>query len=85
MVSLARGSCLAKPESTTKGTGYAVASLEAALWSFGQPDDSKSAVLASVNPGDDADTTGAIVGQMAGAYYGWSGIPAHWRERAVVL
>ena len=34
-----------------------------------------------VNLGDDADTTGAIYGQIAGAYYGVEGIPSEWRER----
>ena len=33
------------------------------------------------NLGDDADTTAAIVGQIAGAWYGLDGIPAHWRAR----
>ncbi|MEJ7840354.1 MAG: ADP-ribosylglycohydrolase family protein, partial [Rubrobacter sp.] len=31
--------------------------------------------------GDDADTTGAVYGQLAGAYYGESGIPERWREK----
>ena len=34
-----------------------------------------------VNLGDDADTTGAIYGQIAGAYYGVEAIPSEWRER----
>ena len=34
----------------------------------------------AVNLGDDADTTGAIFGQMAGAYYGVDGIPKGWRD-----
>jgi ADP-ribosyl-[dinitrogen reductase] hydrolase len=33
-----------------------------------------------VNLGDDADTTGAVCGQLAGAYWGESGIPKEWRE-----
>ena len=33
-----------------------------------------------MNLGDDADTTGAVCGQLAGAYFGESGIPAEWRE-----
>lgn len=35
----------------------------------------------SVNLGDDADTVGAIYGQLAGAYYGASAIPEDWREK----
>jgi len=33
----------------------------------------------AVNLGDDADTTGAVCGQLAGAYLGESGIPVEWR------
>lgn len=35
----------------------------------------------AVSLGDDADTTGAVYGQLAGAYYGINGIPAEWRDR----
>ena len=35
-------------------------------------------MLEAANLGDDADTTAAIVGQVAGAYYGKPGIPARW-------
>ena len=37
-----------------------------------------------MNLGDDADTTAAIFGQLAGATYGVDGIPARWRERLVL-
>jgi ADP-ribosylglycohydrolase len=30
---------------------------------------------------DDPDTTGAVYGQIAGAFYGASGIPANWLSR----
>jgi ADP-ribosylglycohydrolase len=39
--------------------------------------------LKAVNLGDDADTTGAIYGQIAGAFYGEEGIPEAWRNRVV--
>lgn len=61
-----------------RGTGYVVASLEAALWCFWTTDTYASAILAAANLGDDADTTAAICGQLAGAYYGESGIPPRW-------
>jgi ADP-ribosylglycohydrolase len=61
------------------GSGYVVESLEAALWSFRQARDFASAVLTAVNLGDDADTTGAICGQLAGACWGEQGIPERWR------
>ncbi|HEX7376560.1 MAG TPA: ADP-ribosylglycohydrolase family protein [Pirellulales bacterium] len=38
------------------------------------------AVLRAVNLGDDADTTGAVCGQLAGAYWGESSIPPHLRS-----
>lgn len=50
--------------------------LEAALWAFHDATNFRHAVLRAVNPGDDADTTGAVCGQLAGAYWGESGIPA---------
>jgi ADP-ribosylglycohydrolase len=42
------------------------------------PDIVKEGVLMAVNLGDDADTTGAVYGQLAGAYYGEQGIPEAW-------
>lgn len=62
------------------GSGYCVASLEAALWCFSKHDDFESTILAAANLGDDADTTAAIVGQLAGAYYGVRQIPAAWLD-----
>ena len=53
-----------------------VLSLEAALWAFQHTDDFQSAVLRAVNLGDDADSTGADCGQLAGACYGVEGISA---------
>lgn len=63
------------------GTGYSVASLEAALWCFWRTESFESAILEAANLGDDADTTAAITGQLAGAFYGESGIPSHWLEK----
>jgi ADP-ribosyl-[dinitrogen reductase] hydrolase len=60
-----------------------VASLEAALWAFSRGSDFESSVLLAANLGDDADTTAAICGQLAGAYYGVDSIPARWRARLV--
>ena len=57
-----------------------VRSLEAALWAFHDAVDFRQAVLRAVNLGDDADTTGAVCGQLAGAWFGESGIPAEWRN-----
>lgn len=61
-----------------KGTGYVVDSLEAALWAFYTTDTFEDGMIKAVNLGDDADTTGAVYGQLAGAYYGHSAIPKRW-------
>jgi ADP-ribosyl-[dinitrogen reductase] hydrolase len=78
---LAASRYVGKTEKEIRGTGYAVASLEAALWCFHSTSTYESAVLLAANLGDDADTTAAIVGQIAGAFYGLEGIPTRWRER----
>lgn len=59
-----------------EGSGWVIDSLNAALWAFWNSDSFEEAVLKAVNLGDDADTTGAVCGQIAGAYYGYSKIPA---------
>ena len=51
------------------------------MWCFEGTESFEEAVLAATNLGDDADTTAAIVGQVAGAFYGVEAIPAAWRER----
>ncbi|MCQ6561515.1 ADP-ribosylglycohydrolase family protein [Paenibacillus mendelii] len=63
-----------------QGTGYVIQSLEAALWAFAQTSSFEEGALLAVNLGDDADTTGAVYGQLAGAYYGLGGIPVRWVE-----
>jgi ADP-ribosyl-[dinitrogen reductase] hydrolase len=72
------GDFMTKNEEEIQSTGYAVYSLEAALWSFYHTDTFEEAILKSVNLGDDADTVAAITGQLAGAYCGIDGIPEKW-------
>ena len=64
-----------------EASGYVVHSMQAALWAIDQSTDFETAVLKAVNLGGDADTVGAIVGQLAGRLYGYTGIPQHWRAR----
>lgn len=64
-----------------RGSGYVIESLTAALWCFWTTTTYADAILAATNLGDDADTTAAICGQLAGAYYGLSGIPQPWQAR----
>ena len=75
------GSFKTKQPPEIVGSDYVVNSLEAALWAFEHSDSFEEGTLMAVNLGDDADTTGAIYGQLAGAYYGETGIPAHWRQQ----
>ena len=81
IAAIARGTYRGKPESDIRGSGYVVQSLEAALWAFAGTESFADAILAAANLGDDADTTAAVCGQVAGAYYGEPGIPSHWLDR----
>ena len=77
---VADGSYRQKRPPAIRGSGYVVRSLEAALWAFHDAPDFATAVLKAVNLGEDADTTGAVCGQLAGAYWGESGIPTSWLD-----
>lgn len=77
---VACGSFLRKEPPAIIGSGHVVKALEAALWAFSRSTNFKDGCLLAVNLGDDADTTGAIYGQLAGAYYGAEGIPERWSE-----
>lgn len=81
VLEVAHGSFRRKQPLEIKGSGYVVESLEAALWAFHQASSFRDAVLAAVNLGDDADTTGAVCGQLAGAYFGTDGMPPEWLAR----
>ena len=81
IASIARGAYRRKSAAEIKGSGYVVESLEAALWCFGNTGSFEGAILAAANLGDDADTTAAICGQVAGAFYGVDAIPESWRDR----
>ena len=59
-------------------SGWAVSTLQAALWAFHSTDSFEEALIAAVNLGGDADTIGAVCGQIAGSYYGYSAIPERW-------
>ena len=78
---VAAGSFKRKQPPGIRGTGYVVESLEAALWAFYRSNSFEEGALRAVNLGDDADTTGAIYGQLAGAFYGSEEIPRQWLEK----
>jgi len=81
ILKIAAGEYREKSIDDIHGTGYVVDSLEAALWSFWQTETYEQAVLTATNLGDDADTTAAICGQVAGAFYGESAIPRAWLSK----
>ena len=82
---VARGSFLRNGPPDIRGTGYVVRSMEAALWAFARSTSFRQGALLAVNLGDDADTTGAIYGQLAGAFYGATSIPSEWICRLTAL
>jgi ADP-ribosyl-[dinitrogen reductase] hydrolase len=81
LADIAQSSWRGKRDAAIRGTGYVVDSLEAAVWCFAKTSSYSSAVLRAANLGDDADTTAAVCGQIAGAFYGASAIPASWRAK----
>jgi len=82
---IALGSFKNKQPPEIKGTGYVVKSLEAALWAFYNSKGFEDGALMAANLGGDADTTAAIYGQLAGAYYGLGGIPVRWVNKIYKL
>ena len=77
---LAGGEYRLKLRADIVGSGYVVESLEAALWCLWQTETFEDAVLMAANLGDDADTTAAVTGQLAGAFYGEASIPGAWLD-----
>ena len=75
------GSWRGKLRHEIRSSGYVAHSLEAALWCVGRSNTFEEAILLAANLGDDADTTAAITGQLAGALWGASSIPVEWRSR----
>lgn len=78
---IALGSFKLKEPPEIKGSGYVVSTLEAVLWAFYHSNNFKHGVLKLVNIGDDADSTGAVYGSLAGAYYGYEAVPLTWIEK----
>jgi ADP-ribosyl-[dinitrogen reductase] hydrolase len=81
LASIAGGDYLKFDSTGIHGNGYVVDSLEAALWCFAGTSTFEETILCATNLGDDADTTAAICGQLAGAFYGAVDIPENWRSR----
>ncbi len=79
IVAVIKGAASKTPD-VLKPTGYVIDTLEVAMWAFMTTDTFKEGALKTVNMGGDADTIGAVYGQLAGAYYGCQGIPSEWLE-----
>jgi ADP-ribosylglycohydrolase len=77
------GGLASVPSSGIRGSGYVVHCLEASVWCLIKNADFRSTVLAAVNLGEDADTTGAVAGGLAGLAYGRAALPSEWTRELV--
>ena len=77
---IAAGAWRGKDRDQIKSSGYVIDTLEAALWCVDKTDSYEQAVILAVNLGGDADTVGAVTGQLAGAIYGIDAIPERWLQ-----
>ncbi|TXN42378.1 ADP-ribosylglycohydrolase family protein [Methylobacterium sp. WL7] len=77
---IAAGTWRGKTRSQIKSSGYVIDTLEAALWCTDQAASFEEALVLAVNLAGDADTVGAVTGQVAGAVFGVSAIPQRWLE-----
>lgn len=64
-----------------RASGYIVDTVQTVLHHFFYTDNFESCVVETVNRGEDADTTGALAGMLAGALYGAEAIPVRWLEQ----
>lgn len=80
VASIANSDFLSLEYAQLTGSGYVIESLISALWCFLNSASFEECILLAANLGNDADTTAAISGQIAGAYYGMANIPSHWRN-----
>lgn len=78
IAALAAGSWRHKTRDQIRSSGYVIDTLEAALWAAGTTSTFEEALIRAVNLAEDADTVGAVTGQLAGALYGASAIPERW-------
>ncbi len=67
-----------KTREAVNNSGWAVSTLDAALWAFNTTESFEEGLIAAVNLGGDSDSIGAVFGQIAGAYYGFDAIPDRW-------
>ncbi len=80
VVALAYGSYKDKSRDDIEAKGYVIKTLESALWAFYNTSTFDEGLILVVNLGDDADTVGAVYGQLAGAYYGVDSIAKAYKD-----
>ena len=78
VAAIALGSYQVKKRHEIRSTGFVLDTLEAALWAIWNSDSFEEALIKAINLAGDADTIGAVTGQLAGALWGASAIPHRW-------
>ncbi|WP_325169977.1 ADP-ribosylglycohydrolase family protein [Methylobacterium sp. C25] len=78
IATIVSGSWRKKSRDQIRSSGFVVHTLEAAIWAVGNTSTFEDALILAVNLGEDADTVGAVTGQLAGAIYGAAAIPSRW-------
>jgi len=75
------------PQESIKSSGYAVDTLEAAIWCILNTDSYENCVLKAVNLGEDTDTVAAVAGGLVGMGEGisLSNIPKEWMNQVARL
>jgi ADP-ribosyl-[dinitrogen reductase] hydrolase len=68
------------PREKVMSGGFVEETYQCAMWAFQTTDNFADCVIKTVNRGFDSDTCGAVAGMIAGAHYGWSGIPSHFTD-----
>ncbi|MDR3468185.1 MAG: ADP-ribosyl-[dinitrogen reductase] hydrolase [Xanthobacteraceae bacterium] len=64
-----------------QSSGYVVDTMTTVLHFYFTTDSFSDCVVAAVNQGGDADTTGALAAMLAGATYGLAAVPKRWLDR----
>lgn len=80
VIALAHGNYKNKSRDNIEAKGYVINTLESALWAFYNTSTFDEGLILVVNLGDDADTVGAVYGQLAGAYYGVDSIAREYKD-----
>jgi ADP-ribosyl-[dinitrogen reductase] hydrolase len=83
VVAAAQTASTARNPPEAGGGGNILDALQAVLWAFRTSRNFREGALLAVNLGGDSDVTGAVYGQLAGAYYGVAALPATWRAAVV--